>query len=207
MEVRGLCRLPKLTRLPLLAAGICAAGIGCQQPMIAVAPDQQPALASATAVAAAEMPAAATPAILPISLDMVLRMACEQNTQIGLAREKLSEASAQKDLADLAWLPNVYVGTSYWRHDGGIQLEDGTLLHSSFNSLYAKTEIHVELDAKEAAYQKVNASRQIWQRKGELSKITSETLLEAATTYIDLLLARTSEAIAAQLETHEAELL
>ena len=83
-------------------------------------------------------------------------------------------------LADLAWLPNVYVGTSYWRHDGGIQNEDGTLTRSSFNSLYAKTEIHVELDAKEAAYQKVNASRQIWQRKGELSKITSETLLDAA---------------------------
>jgi outer membrane protein TolC len=176
--------------------------MGCQQPMIAVAPMESPVVARA----AAPEPAAA-PTTLPISLEMVLRMACEQNSQIGLAREKLSEACSQQDVADLAWLPNVYVGTSYWRHDGGIVNEDGTLTHSSFNSLYSKAEINVCLDAKEAAYQKLNANREVWQRKGELSKITSETLLEAATTYIDLLLARTSEAIALQLEAHEAPLL
>jgi outer membrane protein TolC len=101
----------------------------------------------------------------------------------------------------------VYVGAAYWRHEGGIQNEDGTLTHSSTGALFAGTEIKAELDAKEAAFQKVNASRQVWQRKGELSKITSETLLEAATTYIDLLLARTSEVVALQLEKNEAELL
>jgi outer membrane protein TolC len=147
------------------------------------------------------------PGTLPISLDMVLRLACEKNTQIALAREKLNEASAQKDVADLAWLPNVYLGTAYWRHEGGIQNEDGTLTRSSYGGVFAGTKINVEFDAKEAAFEKLNASRQIWQRKGELSKITSETLLEVATTYIDLLLARTSEDIALQLEKNEAELL
>jgi outer membrane protein TolC len=204
MNLPSLRRFPKLTRLPWLAAGICMAGVGCQQPMIAVAPAESPAV---VARAAAPEPAAAAPTTLPISLEMVFRLACEQNSQIGLAREKLSEACAQKDVADLAWLPNVYVGTSYWRHDGGIVNEDGTLTHSSFNSLFSKAEINVSLDAKEAAYQKLNANRQIWQRKGELSKITSETLLEAATTYIDVLLARTSEAIGLQLDSHETRLL
>jgi outer membrane protein TolC len=174
--------------------------------MIVIAPSEPAAHRAATAEIA-EKPAATSPGALPISLEMVLRMACEQNTQIGLAREKLSEACAEKDVADLAWLPNVYLGAAYWRHDGGIVNEDGTLTHSSFNTLYGAAEIHVTLDAKEAAYQQVNASRQIWQRKGELSKITSETLLEAATTYIDLLLARTSEAIAQELEAHESRLL
>lgn len=201
-------RLPKLSRLPWLASGLCVAGIGCAQPM-AVVPTTEPVVVARAAAPEATEKAAApqTPGTLPISLDMVLRMACDQNTQIALAREKLNEACAQQAVADLAWLPNVYVGTAYWRHEGGIQNEDGTLTHSSFGGVFGGTEINVQFDAKEAAYQKVNASRQFWQRKGELSKITSETLLEASTTYIDLLLARTSEVIASQLEKHEAELL
>src|SRR5262249_10674262 len=47
----------------------------------------------------------------------------------------------------------------------------------------------------EAAYLRIQAQRQVWQQRGELSRITSETLLDAASTYIDLLAARTGEAI------------
>jgi outer membrane protein TolC len=215
LRVRGdamkscfLCRLPKLCCLPWLASGICATGLGCAQPMMALQSADSTVVTSAAAPVPTGTPTAPqTPNTLPISLDTVLRLACEQNSQIALAREKLDEASAQQAVADLAWLPNVYVGTAYWRHEGGIQNEDGTLTRSSFGGMFAGTKIDVEFDAKEAAFQRVNASRQIWQRKGELSKITSETLLDAATTYIDLLLARTTEAIAVQLEKNEAELL
>jgi outer membrane protein TolC len=183
--------------------------IGCAQQTIALLPVEPPAAVfRATAGEMVQAPVAAqAPDALPISLDIVLRLACEQNSQIAMAREKLSEAFHQQNAADLAWLPNVYLGAAYWRHEGGIQNEDGTLIHSSTGALFAGTELKAELDAKEAAFQKVNASRQVWQRKGELSKITSETLLEAATTYIDLLLARTTEAIALQLEKDSRELL
>src|SRR5262249_701481 len=57
------------------------------------------------------------------------------------------------------------------------------------------------------AYQQVNAQRKVWQQKGELSKITSETLLDAASTYIDLLTARSAEAIARDLEQKMTYLL
>ena len=40
------------------------------------------------------------------------------------------------------------------------------------------------------------------QQRGELSKVTSETLLEAATTYLDLLTARRGEAVAHELEKY-----
>jgi outer membrane protein TolC len=208
-DVMKSCRLrclPKLCRLPWLASVWCALGIGCAQPTIfPQLPDN--VVAHAAAPVAIEKPAPQTPAALPISLDVVLRLACEQNSQLALAREKLNEASAQQAVADLAWLPNIYLGTAYWRHEGGIQDFEGNLIHSSYGGIFAGTKIEVEFDPKDAAFQRVNASRQVWQRRGELSKITSETLLEAATTYIDLLLARTSEAIAVQLEKNEAELL
>ena len=49
--------------------------------------------------------------------------------------------------------------------------------------------------------------RQVWQQKGELSRVSSETLLEAANAYIDLLTAMTGEAIARDIEKDLRDLL
>jgi outer membrane protein TolC len=136
---------------------------------------------------------------LPIGLDTVFRLAEEQNPQVALARERVREAYAEKEVAS-RWLPDIYVGTAYYRHEGGIQNEDGTLTHSSSAAMFAGLEIDGKLDVREFAYQKVNAQRKVWQQRGELSRVTSETLLGAASTYIDLLTARTGEAIAREIE-------
>jgi len=145
-------------------------------------------------------PAAVRPAVegrgLAINLDTVFRLAEDQNAQIALARAKVDEALTAKHIADKGWLPSLNVGVSYFRHEGGISFEDGTLIHSSFSSLFGGLEINSKLDLKEAVYLKINAERQLWQQRGELRRITNETLLDAATTYIDLLSARTGEAIA-----------
>jgi outer membrane protein TolC len=66
--------------------------------------------------------------------------------------------------------------------------------------MFAGLEIDGKLDVREVAYQKVNAQRKVWQQRGELSRVTSETLLSASSTYIDLLTARTGEAIAREIE-------
>ncbi len=144
----------------------------------------------------------ATPAnhLLPISLDTVLRLAEEQNPQVALARERVRQAYADKDVAGKRWLPDLWLGTAYYRHEGGIQNEDGTLIHSSTGALFAGMEMDGRLDVREVAYQRVNAQRQVWQQRGELSRVTSETLLDAANTYIDLLAARTGEAIARDMQ-------
>ena len=136
---------------------------------------------------------------LPIGLDTVFRLAEEQNPQVALARARVREAYAEKEVAS-RWLPDIYVGTAYYRHEGGIQNEDGTLTHSSTAAMFAGLEIDGKLDVREFAYQKVNAQRKVWQQRGELSRVTSETLLGAASTYIDLLTARTGEAIAREIE-------
>jgi outer membrane protein TolC len=138
--------------------------------------------------------------VLPISLDAIFRLAEQQNAQIGVARARVQEASAAADLAAQGWLPSLYVGAAYYRHEGGIANEDGTLTHSSFSSLFGGLEITSKLDLKEFAYQKVSAERALWQREGELSKITHETVLEAAETYIDMLAAHEGEIIALNLQ-------
>src|SRR5438477_464553 len=62
-------------------------------------------------------------------------------------------------------------------------------------------------DPRETAYQRINAERKLWQQKGELSRITSEKLLEAAETYVDLLAARTSEAVLRRTQDYQREVL
>ena len=152
-------------------------------------------------------PALAETKTLPINLDTVFRLAEQHNVQIGLAREKLHESEAEECLAAKAWLPQVFAGVGYYRHEGGIQNPDGTLINASWQSLFPGVEVSTEIDLREATYQRINAARTAWQQRGELSKVTSETLLEAATTYIDLLTARRGRAIAMDLDKNLMKLL
>ena len=73
--------------------------------------------------------------------------------------------------------------------------------------MFAGMEIDGKLDLHEVAYEKVNAQRKVWQQRGELSRVTSETLLSASSTFIDLLTAKTGEAIAREVEAKLQSLL
>jgi outer membrane protein TolC len=145
--------------------------------------------------------------VVPISLDTVLRLAEEQNAQVALARERVRQAYAERDVAKSLWLPDLYVGTAFYRHEGGIQNEDGTLTRSSFGALFSGLEIDGKLDIREVAYLQVQAQRQVWQQKGELSRVTSETLLEAANTYLDFLTVRTGDVVVDDLAKKLTDLL
>ena len=68
-------------------------------------------------------------------------------------------------------------------------------------------ELDAQVDLRDIAFQQVNAERKVWQQRGELSRITNETLLDAANTYIDLLTARTGEAVARELLKFQQEQL
>jgi outer membrane protein TolC len=174
----------------------------------AVTPDMLVISATPPASPAPNLPAPATAApVLPIGLDTVFRLAEEQNAQVGVARARLQEAYAEKDLAGWRWLPDFYVGTAYYRHEGGIANEDGTLTNSSFGSMFAGGEITGHFDVKDVAFQQVNAQREVWQQKGELSKITSQTFLEASDTYIDWLTARSGETVIRGFQARLRDLL
>jgi multidrug efflux system outer membrane protein len=147
------------------------------------------------------------PKVVPITLDAVLRLAQDQNGQIRIARARLDEASIKGVIANQRWLPNITVGPSFYRHEGGIQDFQGNLIHSSYGSLFGGVEVRGQLDWKELTYRKVEAERAIIQRRGELAKLTSEQLLDAAGAYIDLLAAKTAVALSAESEKQLAAVL
>jgi outer membrane protein TolC len=212
---RGRRLFSKLGAAALVVACGCAefAPTAVLQPrVVRAAAEVLPELPAPRAVENKPLPAArlAEPApgkVLPISLDTVLQLAQDQNGQIHLARERLQEAFAARDVAAKRWLPDVYVGTAFYRHEGGIQNPDGTFVHSSFGALFGGLEICGHFDVRDLAFQKIDAERKIWQQRGELSKLTSENLLDAASTYVDLLAAQSGAAVAVTLQGYLQELL
>lgn len=144
---------------------------------------------------------------IPISLDAVFRLAETHNPRIALARERLHESGMDNAAACEAWFPRLTAGIGYYRHEGGIQNEDGTLTHSSTGAFYPGLELNGIFDPREAAYREIQAQRDLWQRKGELTKVSNEVLLEAATTYVDLLTAQQAEITIRQVEAYLLDLL
>jgi outer membrane protein TolC len=145
--------------------------------------------------------------LVPIDLDSVLRLAEESNRQVALAREKLHESELKNEASLSAWLPQVSAGIGYYRHEGGIQDFTGRLINSSFGAISPGLDIQSEVDVKKATYAQLRGERELWERKGELSRISDQTLLEAASTYIDLLTARRAEAVVQELEQYLRDLL
>jgi outer membrane protein TolC len=202
--------------LPLLALGwtgparagaVPAAMLPAPQPAAAPAAPQGPeTLPTPTQLSQAPPPGAHAQS-LPVSMDTIFRLAQDQNTQVQLARERVRGACADLDVATLGWLPHLYVGPAWYRHEGGISDEVGQLVHSSYSALFGGLEVDGLVDLRAYAYQKVKAEREVWQQRSELSRINYDTLSEASSAYIDLLLARSAEDVARELEEEQQKLI
>jgi outer membrane protein TolC len=202
LRAAGLALLAISWTGPAQAGAAPVSSLPAPQPSTAPSPPEQPAvLPPPTPVAQAHAKA------VPVSLDTVFRLAEDQNTQVQLARERVRGASADLDVAMLGWLPRLYVGPAWYRHEGGIQDEVGNLIHSSSGALFAGLEVDGLVDLRAYAFQKVKAEREVWQQRGELSLINYDTLSEASSTYIDLLLARSGEELARDMEAKQQDLV
>ncbi len=144
---------------------------------------------------------------VPIKLDAVLRLAQDQNGQVRLARERLNEAQIEQELAAKRWLPEMWMGAGWWRHEGGIQDFQGNLVHASYGSMMPGMELRGKIDLRDAVFARLDAERRVWQQQGELSKFSADQLLDAAATYLDLLSARVAEGIAVEAEAKLQRLL
>src|SRR5262245_61840522 len=129
-------RRPARWPAPLVALALCAAPLPAQtSPEAGKAPDR----ATPPARAQPEFPAPATvldPNLAPISLAAALQLAGVQNPELLLARERITEAAALRQLAAAQFLPSINVGTNLDLHTGPLQASTGTILKVNRGSLY-----------------------------------------------------------------------
>ena len=72
----------------------------------------------------------------PIDLGTALRLAGAENPQLLLARERVTEVVAQRQLAAAQLLPNLNLGTNYNLHRGPLQQSNGSILNVNRDALY-----------------------------------------------------------------------
>lgn len=178
-------------------------------PLSAVLPEAEPGVETSSEVvrATAASPDAPARTSLPISLDTVFRLAEEQNPQIRIARAKVCAAFVERESAKSRWLPDLFIGMGYWRHAGGIQLQEGPLVTSDTGAYSNWLQLNAEYDPRDFAFRQIDAARKLWQQRGELQKISYEQLLDAASTYIDLIAAYSAKAVSEKLEKSAQEIL
>jgi outer membrane protein TolC len=76
------------------------------------------------------------PQLQPIDLASVLRLGGVQNPEILLARQRVTEAVAERQLAAAKFLPTINAGTNFNNHTGPLQASTGNIIDVHRGALY-----------------------------------------------------------------------
>jgi outer membrane protein TolC len=146
-----------------------------------------------------------------IDLASALSLGGVRNPQILLARERIVEAMAIRQLMAARFLPSLHLGTSLYNHDGNIQQSTGTILHDNQSSVYLGAGasavgagtvnipgVEWKLNVSEAVY-RVLESRQFVQRRQFAQRaVENDMLLRVGKTYLHMVRAEGRRALALQ---------
>lgn len=141
-----------------------------------------------------------------IDLTTALRLADGKNPEIALARERIREALAQQEHAEVLWLPHLEFAPNWLRHDGQIQRSTGEVITVSRSALGVGGGPALSFDWGDALFAKL-AARQITEaRQAGAAAVTNALLLEVALGYTDLLQTYAELRIADETQQHAMSL-
>lgn len=156
--------------------------------------------------------------VFPIDLSSALQLAGVQNPEMLLARERVVEAVAVRQLAAAQFLPNINLGTNFDNHNGPLQNSLGVIQKVNRGSLYlglgagavgAGTVTIPGLvwngNVSDVLYGALASRQFVRQRELASQAIRNEVLLAVATAYGELLRAECKRAIAIQNRDEAAE--
>ena len=148
---------------------------------------------------------------LPLDLSSVLSLADGQNPQVGLARERIAEAYAQVNRADVLWLPSLRVGANYNYHEGAIQDVAGNIINTTRNAAYgglgtgnlgagspSVPGLVANFRLTDAIFQPKIARHQASSRQFAATATRNDILSDSAIAYLELLRAERRLAIAVE---------
>lgn len=81
-------------------------------------------------------PTLLAPEVRPIDLNTALQLANVQNPQLMIARQRVVEAEALRQLAAAQILPSINAGMNYDNHTGNLQQSNGNILSVNRSALY-----------------------------------------------------------------------
>jgi outer membrane protein TolC len=127
---------------------------------------------------------------LPINLPTALQLAGVRPIDIGLASERIRLAAAQLNRAQVLWLPTVYLGVDYYRHDGQIQSVEGDVFGTSKSSLLVGAGPVAVFAVTDAIFAPLAERQVVRARQAGLQTARNDTLLAVAEAYFNVQQAR-----------------
>jgi outer membrane protein TolC len=145
--------------------------------------------------------------IQPIDLPGALRLAGARDLDIAIARERICQAVADLEQARVLWLPSLYLGPNWIRHDGQVQLVNGPIQTISKSSLFLGATaaggssvtgpipaggpaqvsgLSTILRISDAIFEPLAARQVVDARRAGLQAATNDALLALAEAYLDL---------------------
>jgi outer membrane protein TolC len=198
---------------------------------LALPPDEAlpplPADLATTPDAALAAPLVPGEVIQPIDLPGALRLAGARDLDIAIARERVCQALAELSEARVLWLPSLYIGPNWIRHDGQVQTVQGPVQTISKSSLFiggtaaAGSSISGPVPAggppqvsgltsilriSDAIFAPLAARQVVNARRAGIQIATNDALLGVAEAYLDLQSAAGRLAIAREAATHAGTL-
>jgi len=178
-------------------ASLIALSVACQGTGQGVAPSRDPAPPAVTQIPDYPPPVPVhlpAPTVsdkpLPINLPTALQLAHVRPIDIALASERIQVAAAQLERAQVLWLPTLYLGVDYYRHDGQIQSVEGDVFGTSKSSFLVGAAPSAVFAITDAIFAPL-AERQVVQaREAALQTARNDSLLVVAEAYFNVQQAR-----------------
>jgi outer membrane protein TolC len=127
---------------------------------------------------------------LPINLATALQLAGARPLDIALAAERVRVAAAQLQRANVLWLPTVYIGGDYFRHDGEIQDVAGPVFGTSKGALMLGAGPSAVFAVSDALFAPLAARQVVQARTASLQAARNDSLLAVAEAYFNVQQAR-----------------
>jgi outer membrane protein TolC len=140
----------------------------------------------------------------PINLPTAMQLAGAQPLDIALAQERIRIAAAQLARAHVLWLPTIYSGIDYFRHDGRIQDVAGKITDTSKSTFMAGAGPYAVFAISDAIFGPLAARQELRAREAALQTAQNDTLLAVAESYFNVQQAR-GELAAAEETARRAE--
>jgi outer membrane protein TolC len=127
---------------------------------------------------------------LPINLPTALRLAGVRPLDIALASESVKAAAAQLQGAQGLWLPTIFMGTDYFRHDGQLQDVAGNVFGTSKSSFMLGVGPSAVFAICDAIFAPLAARQIVQAQQAALQTATNDSLLAVAEAYFGVQQAR-----------------
>lgn len=131
-----------------------------------------------------------TQARLPINLASALRLSGARPLIVSAAQTSAEIADADLRLAQVLWLPNLYLGPSYYQHDGGAQGQSGQFFNNDRNTLMVGAGPVVQFATTDAIFSRLAARQVLKARDWDVQKAKNDALLDVAEGYFSVQQAR-----------------